>query len=88
MYDKIKSIHRLIEIIRIFAKYNSLFPLEIITKNRLLHKCIKLISNTDINQEPGKRLELAIKHAGPSFIKLGQALSTRPDIVGKKFLSI
>ncbi len=86
-YDKIKYVYRLIQIIQIFAKYNSLFPLESLNKNILLSNFIKLISNKNLNQEPGKRLVLAIKKAGPSFIKLGQALSTRPDIVGESISS-
>ncbi len=30
-----------------------------------------------------KSIFLFLNHAGPSFVKLGQALSTRPDLVGK-----
>lgn len=33
---------------------------------------------------PGERLALALPAMGPAFIKLGQTLSTRPDILGKK----
>ena len=31
----------------------------------------------------GQRLVSALKELGPTFIKLGQFLGTRPDIVGK-----
>ncbi len=33
---------------------------------------------------PGQRLAAAVQTMGPSFIKLGQTLSTRPDIVGEE----
>ena len=33
---------------------------------------------------PGERLALALPAMGPAFIKLGQTLSTRPDILGKE----
>jgi len=34
---------------------------------------------------PGERLTDALSKLGPAFIKLGQFLATRPDIVGEKF---
>jgi ubiquinone biosynthesis protein len=34
-------------------------------------------------QRPGQRLALALQELGPSFIKLGQALSVRADLVGE-----
>lgn len=35
-------------------------------------------------KRPGERLAAALYDLGPSFIKLGQALSVRPDIVGEE----
>jgi ubiquinone biosynthesis protein len=32
---------------------------------------------------PGERLAVALQEMGPSFIKFGQALSTRPDLIGE-----
>ena len=43
-----------------------------------LHFCRRLFSQG----RPGQRLARALNQAGPSFIKLGQALSTRADILG------
>lgn len=34
-------------------------------------------------RRPGERLAAALAELGPSFVKLGQALSVRPDIVGE-----
>ena len=31
---------------------------------------------------PGQRLAAAVQEMGPSFVKFGQTLSTRPDVVG------
>ncbi len=33
---------------------------------------------------PGQRLAAAVQEMGPSFVKFGQSLSTRPDIVGEE----
>ena len=33
---------------------------------------------------PGQRLAAAVQEMGPSFVKMGQALSTRPDLVGEE----
>ena len=32
----------------------------------------------------GQRLALALRQLGPSYIKLGQALSTRSDLIGEE----
>ena len=37
-----------------------------------------------MNKRPGEKIALALITMGPVFIKLGQALSTRPDIIGDK----
>lgn len=37
----------------------------------------------DTTLRPGEKLRVALERMGPSFIKLGQALSTRSDIVGE-----
>ncbi len=50
-------------------------------------KCMSLGSNTNLiekNEEPGKRFCIALQDMGTTFIKLGQFLATRPDIIGDK----
>jgi len=50
-------------------------------------KRIKLITQPDKAHEPlaAERLRQAFTELGPSFIKLGQILSTRPDLIGEKY---
>ncbi|MEE8306414.1 MAG: 2-polyprenylphenol 6-hydroxylase, partial [Gammaproteobacteria bacterium] len=54
----------------------------------LLHRAIYLLTlisrrSGDTNKSPGQRLAQALESLGPSFIKLGQILATRPDLVGE-----
>ena len=43
-----------------------------------------LISCRAAEGRPGERLSAALVELGPAFIKLGQALSVRPDLVGEE----
>jgi len=64
----------------IYEIYNPTLPIKIlfsvigfeITENK-----------KNINLSPGKRLCAALQEMGTTFIKLGQFLSTRPDIIGE-----
>jgi ubiquinone biosynthesis protein len=87
MASSIKNIFRLLAIAKILARHNALFSLEklsispaVICISRFLAKGTS--SKESCNLRPGQRLALAFNEAGPSFIKLGQALATRSDFLG------
>ncbi|MGL1682657.1 hypothetical protein ACSTIO_23820, partial [Vibrio parahaemolyticus] len=44
----------------------------------------RLVSRRDVPGRAGERLAAALTELGPSFIKLGQILSTRSDLVGER----
>ena len=44
---------------------------------RIFHRCDRKVANLEF----GERIRLAIQELGPTFIKMGQMLSTRPDMV-------
>ncbi len=44
----------------------------------------KVLRRPGLPARPGERLALALAQAGPTFIKFGQALSVRPDLVGNE----
>ena len=81
----------LIKIGRALARSNSLSVFEEFYKPPLSIKIlIRIFSLTTFNKDsdnksPGERLKNSFLTLGPAFIKLGQFLATRPDIVGQEF---
>jgi ubiquinone biosynthesis protein len=87
MASSIKNIFRLLAIAKILARHNALFSLEKLDLSPTIIYILKFlakrtVSNESCNLRPGQRLALAFNEAGPSFIKLGQALATRSDFLG------
>lgn len=77
---------RLREIVSVLAKYQFGNVLE---RTGLKRNLLGFFSSADVEEEFDKtapqRLRMALEELGTTFIKLGQVLSTRPDLVGKDF---
>lgn len=84
MIRAVKNLKRLFQIARTLARHDALFPLENIGVAREVAAMAKLFSRKNVPGRPGQRLARALSELGPSFIKLGQALSTRPDLMGEE----
>jgi len=79
----VRNLTRLFQIARVLAKHDALFPLERIAVAREIVGLARLVFRKPEPGRPGQRLARAFAELGPTFIKLGQALSTRPDLVGE-----
>jgi len=77
------SLSRLLQIRRVINKYNLadlLNDLSLSNKARWTNRILFRSSSSE--QAPrGERIRLALEELGPVFVKLGQALSTRPDLL-------
>ena len=77
------NLFRLFRILLVFLRHGALFPLE--TRGPAWRIWLK--RRTDpvyASLRPGQRLVAALQALGPTYIKFGQALSTRPDLVGEE----
>jgi len=83
MANSLSHIRRLIATARTLARYDALFPLEPLPAATAPLAILKLLFRRRSRDRPGVRLAKACQVLGPSFIKLGQSLSTRPDLLGE-----
>ena len=87
MLAGLRHFSRIITVARIFARHDALFPLERAGLHRVFTGLLRIVllapRKSGVRQiRPGERLTLAMTALGPAFVKLGQALSVRPDLVG------
>ncbi|SJZ94782.1 2-octaprenylphenol hydroxylase [Enhydrobacter aerosaccus] len=75
---------RLLRMALTFARHDALFPLETLGIAPALIAWARLFSSRRQTRRPGERLAAALQELGPSFIKLGQALSTRADLLSEE----
>jgi ubiquinone biosynthesis protein len=79
-----RNIFRLMRIAHILARHDALFLLEHLGVAPAVTTAVRLVSRRRQPGRPGQRLARALQEAGPSFIKFGQALSTRSDLLGEE----
>ena len=82
MLNTLKCSVRLIVIAKVLAKHGALFFFESLSITNFAVQMIKTTKTQKFMLSKGKRLANALIELGPSFIKLGQALSTRSDLLG------
>jgi ubiquinone biosynthesis protein len=88
MANVISNIARLLHAGFVLARYDALVPAEQLKQApwaaRAVLKIAKLGRTETLNGGEQNKLTAALTRLGPSYIKLGQFLATRPDIIGAK----
>jgi ubiquinone biosynthesis protein len=80
------NIRRLHHAAHTLARHDALVPREYLAAMplslRILRRLIGTRERDDKLMPPGARLALALESLGPAYVKLGQVLATRPDLIG------
>src|ERR1700750_3179682 len=84
MLRALRNSWRLLRMALSLARHDALFPLEILGITPALVVWARLFARRRDSRRPGERLTAALQEMGPSFIKLGQALSTRADLLSEQ----
>ncbi|MEX2454789.1 MAG: AarF/UbiB family protein, partial [Rhodospirillaceae bacterium] len=87
MFTGVRHLRRIVGVARTLARHDALFPLERLGVPRF---ALRLAGAALLaprrraarRKRPGQRLAAALTALGPAFVKIGQALSVRPDLVG------
>lgn len=82
MLTNLRYSFRLLSIGWKFARADALFGLEAIGAPAPLLWACRRVAHSDKGLRRGQRLARALTALGPTFIKAGQALSTRADLIG------
>ncbi|MEE2565483.1 2-polyprenylphenol 6-hydroxylase [Hyphobacterium marinum] len=89
MFRTLASFFRLTRAGLTLARHDAIFPAEYQAKFpapvRGLGAFLRLFARRDREGSPGERLARALEKLGPSYVKFGQVLATRADIVGQDF---
>ncbi len=83
MRRAVRNILRLLQIARTLARHDALFALEWFEVAPAITLIARAVSRRRVPGRPGERLAAAFQALGPGFIKFGQALSVRSDLLGE-----
>jgi ubiquinone biosynthesis protein len=89
MFATIISFARLTRAIFTLARHDAILPSEYQTLYpapvRLFGQVMRIFARRDNADNPGERLARALERLGPSYVKFGQVLATRGDVIGERF---
>ncbi len=86
MIRAVRNLFRVVRIAKTLSRHHALFPLETLHLPATAIQVIGFLAGRPASApdlRPGQRLTAALQELGPSFVKFGQSLSTRADLVGE-----
>ena len=83
MFAALRHSWRVIRIGRTLARNNALFAFELVPQARAFLGLARPFVNKKAEGRPGQRLAKALEEMGPTFIKFGQSLAPRTDLLGE-----
>ena len=83
MLRELRNGVRVLATVRCLTRHNAIFPLALLPVPPFLVRLAELAANRKARGRPGQRLGRALQELGPTFIKLGQSLSVRGDLLGE-----
>ncbi|MFZ1431230.1 MAG: 2-polyprenylphenol 6-hydroxylase [Geminicoccaceae bacterium] len=83
MLRELRNGARVLATVRCLTRHNAIFPLALLPVPPILVRVTEMAANRKALGRPGQRLARALQELGPTFIKLGQSLSVRGDLLGE-----
>ena len=88
MFHLLRNLGRIWRIVRTLARHDALSAFEPVRAHATIRIALWLLGWPLVGEarsrRPGEKLAAAFQELGPSFVKLGQALSVRFDLVGEE----
>ena len=82
----VKNVGRLRQIIGVFSKYGFVDVVDRMNLGKFLPTRLAAFAEQQADKSIPERLRLAFEELGPTFVKLGQLLSTRPDLLPENYI--
>ena len=82
----VRNAGRLREILRVFARHGFTDVAERMGLDRFIPARISSLISEESDRPSEERLRIAFEQLGPTFIKLGQVLAARPDLMPESFV--
>lgn len=83
----VKNVQRLRQVIAVFAKHGFADVLQRMDLGKYLPKKFQPLSEpSESEKNPATRLRESFEELGPTYVKLGQLLSTRSDLIPENFI--
>lgn len=82
----VKNVQRLKHITSVFAKHGFVDVVDRMDLGKFLPNRLAAFAESQADKSIHERLRLAFEELGPTFVKLGQLLSTRPDLLPEAYV--